>query len=656
MPTSGLDYDKHGRPARVKPRKDQDNRSIASSSSSRRHRDSSVSSSRASLPQECPAQRPASTSSNVHSEQLPSLSESDPGSPSSLSSPMLRSSSTISKSTLIASPTIPHTPASLQQYLEPESDSPDVVDAQATPKAEKPKDQCDFKDDLSKATEPKAESSKAEEPTSQAIPSNTAIPIDISQESSESKKTNVTLPSTRPEHPIPSIQETQYKDIHQPAPKHPLPPNLTFAPDQSNPGPTYTYSNVPPMQQTFQSPQLAYLPLPQQADPMITQQAVAAQGILYYPEYGPPPVPDPPNQMQYPPAPMERSRDEDPLALLNRVHYTMPDLHALLDSYHEMIGIVDSREAQIRGMEAQRATEKQHQDKRLAKLEMEIESLLKIHSTESSRLKSDVSNLEKKCKMLQNKLITEEKSTARLQTTNEELRAEKRLASKKYEEERVAMIQKQSHEKDRMAADHRGKQKASHDELQAQTRKAEASLSHMEAHLIRAHEEEKHKAELGWTKQRREIEDRYTRLQTSLEDKIEAKQKVIDEERRTYLHAREGWDHEREVMLRRWDEEREFSRKSEEEHIRTLTLKHEREKNDILRQVSHTQQQAEKEESIIKLQRDLETVRSEWEKDKYRFQRTTAEFRSTAKTLNEQNSKLQKLSEALGDVQEVKGK
>ena len=334
----------------------------------------------------------------------------------------------------------------------------------------------------------------------------------------------------------------------------------------------------------------------------------------------------------------------------------MPDLYALLDSYHEIYGVSESRESQIRTLEVQRSAERQRQEDRFAKLEKEMGSLFKKHSNESSRLRMEISNVDKKCKELQERLIAEEKSKGGLEATTESLRIDRKQAIKKYEEEKAALIQKFSLDKDRMAAEHRGKQRTLHDEMQAQIRKAEATLSHQEAHLNRAHEEEKHRWETTLVNQRREIEDRHEKLHADLEDKLEAKQKVLDEERRTYLQAREGWDREREMMMRRWEEERGIMRKASEEQGKALVARHEREKSEMVRQVSQMQQRSDKEDSMLKIQKEVEMLRTGWEADKFRFQRTTAEFKSTARTLNEQNSKLQRLTEAFGDTVEVKGK
>lgn len=654
MPSSGLDYDKHGRIARVKPRaKDQDSRSITSSSTSRRHRDSSVSSNRTALPPECPLQRSESTSSSVNLDQLPALPESEAGSPSSVSSPMLRTLSNVSTSNAMASPSIHRTPAFLQAYLESESDLPSIDgDSQATPKAEKSKSQCE-----PSLEPPKSEPAKVEPPKALPTPSD-HTPMSTQKSPPESNTKAVPVrSSSRAGPPLPLTQETQPKDFRQPAPQHPAPSSLGLASAPPTPASAYPFGSGPTGPQGFHSPQLTYLPMPQPPDPSASQQALISQGIIYYPDYGsPPPAPNPASQLQYVPVPESRMGTENPMALLHRVDSAIPDLHRLLNSYHAIHDVLESKEYHIHHMEAQRTTEKQVEENRYAKIRQQVDSMTEKHSTEIGQLKLDIINMDKRCKDLRDKLIAEETHNDDLESANEILRAERKQGAKKHEEEKAALLYKASLEKDRMVAEHRAKQRASHDELQAQIRKAEASLSHKEAYLNRAHEEEKRKLELEWTKQNRELEHRHERLLTDLAGRLEAKVKVIEEERRTYLQAREGWDRERELMTSRWEEERGLLRKTSEDQQNALLTRYEREKNDILKQMAQMQHRTEKDDASLKLQREVEALRAGWEADKFRFQRTTSEFKASARTLNEHNNKLQKLTEGLSDAIDVKGK
>ena len=651
MPTSGLDYDKHGRIARVKPKaKDQDTRSITSGSgSSRKHRDSSASSTRTTLQAECLVSQPESTSSSVILDQLPSLPASGPGSPTSTQSPMSRSISSMSGSTAVTSPSVLRVPASLQPYLEDEADQSGIIeDSNATPRAEKTRAQSEIKTEP-----PKIELQDVTLPSNTDSASTAQQPAnaDTSKAARTRSSSQVTRATT------PNLEAP--KNPQDMAPKRP-PSNISLEAGPP-PAPDYVYGSPLPNQPPFQSPQLNYLAIPQVADPSINQQAMVPHGMMYYPEYSPQlPMPMPQQQLQYNAPPSGDVAGIDPATLIHRVQCALPDIHALVESHQDFQSLLESREAQIRSMETQRATEVQQQAVRFAQLESEMDSMVHHHAAESHRLKLSMDKVERKCNHLKEKIEADGKLREDLQATNETLQREKRRMERKYEEEKTAQMQKFASDRDSLQAEHRGKHKALHEQLQAHlqihSQKAESHLALRIAECNRAHEREKQELEVVWTKRRREIEDKHEKAMSGLEETINAKQKIVDEERRTYLQAREGWDKERNMMLRRFDEERGLLRKASEEQQKFMTAKHERETNDLLKQVSHSHHKDDKEEIILKQQREIEALRAGWEADRFKFQQKASEFRSTAKTMNEQNNKLQHFMEAFGDVTNSKGK
>ena len=344
------------------------------------------------------------------------------------------------------------------------------------------------------------------------------------------------------------------------------------------------------------------------------------------------------------------------MALLYRIHYALPDIYTLMDSYRDMCGIVESREVQARTLEAQRAADLRQHEAQIAQMEKDAESLLSKHSSETGRLRHERNSMEKRCKDLQDRLEKETKNCQELQAVKDELRAEQKQTEKMHSEDKAALNQAHANEIERLVAEHRMTQRAMHEQLQAQMKKAEATLSYRLADKSRAHEEEKQHLENKWSKHRRELEDRHTRVHREMEDTLESKQKVVDEERRSYLQAREGWEKEREAMRRRFEEERAMLQRASEEQQKALVTRFQREKDDILRQSSQTHNRTEQEESIIKLQKEVEALRTGWDADKLRFQKATADFKTTARTLNEQNSKLQELAETLTDTTDLRGK
>lgn len=334
----------------------------------------------------------------------------------------------------------------------------------------------------------------------------------------------------------------------------------------------------------------------------------------------------------------------------------MPDLYTLLDSYQDMCGLLEAKEVHIREMEAQRVVDQRKQGARITQLEKDLESILNKHSAETNELKHEVSNMDKRCKDMQDRLTVEMKHSDALQATNESLRVEQKQAETRHSEDNAALNKEFSHKMDKLVAEHKTSQRAMHEQLQAQMRKTEATLAYRLAETNRAHEEETQHLENKWTKQRRELEDRQTKAQSDLENKLEAKQKVVDEERRSCLQAREVWEKEHDAMKHRFDDEYSMLQKASEEQQKALTARSQREKDDILQHYSQLQNRTQQEDIVLRLQREIETLRAGWDTDKFRFQKATADFKTTARTLNEQNNKLQKLTEAFADTMDVKGK
>ena len=744
MPTAGIEYDAHGRPMRVRRTnkdkdrdrdkdKDKDNRSLISSTSSRKHRDSSASSSRTPVPLDSSAQPseytpqnanldqlpdvkdnrsvisssssrryrdPSASSSrtpvppdsssqtsdfgqqNVNLDQLPELPESGPDSPSSATSPMNRTVSNMSTSATLVSPTMQHhLPASMQPYLAPYCESvvdlSDPVSSQPTPRAEKSKEPVEVKSAELKSAEVKAADAKPADakpadakpadakpadakpnpPKSSSLASSSDTITAVRKSSPEFVKSALSVMSSQPassgrdqqqKKPASLKSEDSKQDSRVKVPASALLP----------------YSVGPSGEQFYYSPQYAYPPTHQAIAPPPVQHAPTSQALSHYSEYGPPSghhpqqtmppeAPQPPpstyqGQWDRGPVPIRGRPDDSTMALFHRISSAIPDFHALMSLHHETCGVLEASQLHIRDQEARGAAEARQFDIRIAQMETDLDSMTKKSSAEITRLKLDTRNLEKRCKELQHRLTAGGKHNEALQAANETLRAEQKEAGRKYQEYEATLNEAFKRDKDRMIAEQRTNQRATQDELQAYTRIADANLSKRLAEERRAYEEETQTLENRWARQRRELEDRQANLRRDLEDTLEAKQKVVDEERRTYLQAREGWDKERESLTRKWEEERSLLQRASEEQRKALIIQYQREKDSILKQSSQSRNSSEAEDYVLGLQREIERLKAGWDADSFRFQKATADFKTTARTLNEQNTKLQKLTEAFG--------
>ncbi len=654
MPMAGVEHDRYGRLARVKPRsskdkdRDSDTRSTISSisTSSRKHRDSSSSSSRTTLPQDYSSQASQGVTQTPNPDQLPKLPESGSSSPSTASSPRSRTHSTVSESTSTAltSSASLRTPASLQPYLEDYNDSVDKVEeSQATPKPEKPKRRSIIEGEPSKSL-----AQLTDETASNSSQTSSCDTVKVTPARSPA----------RVEPPLLSKQKQSPKDSHRLEPKYS--DNMSVVNRSSTPASVqkYPYGSMPPGPPGPPDQYYPYLQqMPAGAGPLSIPQNVLPQAMPYYPDFGIPPLaPAPPQHLQYPPQPMDRSRDEHAMALLQRVDRAIPDLHLLMNSYQENYAMLEASETQIRNMEAERAAESQTADARFAKVEKDIKALLDRHSAEKKTMNLEINTMETKRKELERKLKIEEKDNDELNELNQLLRNERKDLEKKYREEKAALTKGFSLEKDKMVADHRTNQRDVHDQLQGTIRKLEANHAYQVADLKRGHEEEKQHIEGKWGKHWRELEDRHNKSQRELESILEAKQMVVDEERRSFLQAKEGWDRDRENLTRIWDEERTVLHKTSEEQRKTLTIKYQREKDDLMKQFSQSQGKTENHDTILQLQREIDFLKSGWEADRFKFHKATTEFKTTARTFNDQNSRLQKLTESFDEGVEAKSK
>ncbi|KAL9136963.1 MAG: hypothetical protein Q9175_001827 [Cornicularia normoerica] len=629
-----------------------DNRSVISSSSSRRHRDPSSSSSRTTVPPDCSTQTSDFSQQNVNLDQLPELPESGPDSPSSATSPINRTVSNMSTSATLVSPTMQHLlPASVQPYLAPYCESTvdlsDPVSSQPTPKAEILKELADTK----------PADAKPNTPQTPSLASSSDTPTLVRRSSPESIKTALSVTSSQP---APSGIDQQQKKPALLKSDDSKQNSRAKAPASA----PLSYDVGPSGEQFCYSPQFLYLPAHQAIGPPPVQHAPTSQALSHYSGYGPlsgpyPPQITPPEAPQPPmstyldqwdrgPISIGNRPDDSTMALFHRISCAIPDLHALMSLHQETCGILEASQLHVRDQEARKAAEVRQLEMRIVQMEKDLESKSKKHATEITRLKLDTRDLEKRCKELQHRWTAGGKQNEALQAANETLRTEQKEAGRKYHEHEAALSEALKRDRDRMIAEQRTNQRAMQDELQAHTRIADANLSKRLAEERRAHEEETQTLENRWTRQRGELEDRQANLRRDLEDTLEAKQKVVDEERRTYLQAREGWDKEREILTRKWDEERSLLQRASEEQRKVLTLQYQREKDSILKHSSQSRASSEAEDYILGLQREIERLKAGWGADSFRFQKATADFKATARTLNEQNSKLQKLTEAFG--------
>ncbi len=680
----------------VRPRrtKEKDARSTTSSSSGRRQRETSRSSNRSPPQTSRPAPSSIYTQQNTTSDQLPPLPESGTVSPSSAKSPVLRASSCTHGSTdSLTSAAQIHTPAALQPYLEYDEDEPSSnLITRVTSAGQK----SDTSPGLSFALP---------EPPTKFCDSHTATPLAVDSRRDKNQ------PHPRPASPgfFPPPSESNIADLPKASsPKlienvpfqSPSPPPSTISPSwgthASTPGllaiqpysqslayvgaqqavaPPFPIPGGFPSEHYYASPYGGpqYIPYPQAADmpmdfqpfyppPVPSQQGQASLQALRSPpiRQGSPssslgfsgdsfPGMAPPTSHPMDSAAKSagmgsksQSPEDDSVDLLQRIQSAIPDLHALVSKYRETSVRLGEREFRIKESEAQKAAALKRKEGYIQQLAKELEAVSAKHSAESSKLRLEIGNMEEKHKGLQDNLAAEKKSKSELEAAHRSLQTRLEQAERSLQEKEVMMTRNFDLWKRKISEDFGMSQRTFEDEIR-RTQDSEAALQAQLAQVHKVHAQEKD----GWSRQRRELETSNTMLHRDLDDALEARKRGLEESHRKQQLNKEAWDKERTVLG-----------KGTEEQRKVLVAQHQIEKDEL--EKTHRQSEArvrkQAEESGTKLQSEIEKLRAGWDTDKTKFNKATAELKAAASKLNDENIKLQKLTEAFGNITELKSK
>ena len=317
------------------------------------------------------------------------------------------------------------------------------------------------------------------------------------------------------------------------------------------------------------------------------------------------------------------------MILLQRVSNAMPDIYMLMQHFHETCTTLGIRENHIRQLEMQKGADAKRQGDHIDKLTNEIEAMLAKHAAKVDKLEMKINKLEDSKVGLQRSLTKETHSKEDAKTSNEKLRAEQKQLAIKYLAEKEEMAAAHSMEKSTLISDHAASQRALSDHSQAQARIAEANMTARLGELNRLHEHERQMLEERRVRERGELQDGHAKNRQDLEDALNAKIKIIDEERRDYARMRQAWEKEHDELSLCRDEERAQHRKELGDQFHDLTRKYQTEKDEVVKSMdashmahqaksqavlreqeraleSHSRQAAEAQSTISRLQRDAE--------------------------------------------------
>ncbi len=352
-----------------------------------------------------------------------------------------------------------------------------------------------------------------------------------------------------------------------------------------------------------------------------------------------------------------QASEDDAVELLQRIQSAIPDLHLLLNRYKETSGQLGVRETLIRETEAQKAAALEQKEAHIEKLILELEALSSKHSAESSKLRLEIGNMEEKQKELQDHLQMEKKARDDLESRNHALQEQKEQAERTIQELKLSMDRQSAVWKE-TSQSYSAQQTSLEGELQSVKRECQARLQTQESEMKESWAQERAALQAEWLRQKRDLEESHARLRREWEMALESRQKAVEESHRKQLQDKTAWDKERESLTHDWDQERAILGKGSEEQRKILGAQFEKEKEDMQKKWQSSQARANKqaEEAQAKLQKEIDRLKAGWDADKSKFAKATAELRNAIVKLNEDNTNLQKLAEAFGDITDLKSR
>ncbi|KAL8940354.1 MAG: hypothetical protein Q9211_002320 [Gyalolechia sp. 1 TL-2023] len=666
--------------------RDKDTGSIASSST-RRRRDTSRSSNRSPLPT---SSRPTSlyNQGNVTLDQLPPLPRSQTASPSSLRSPTLRPSTaaTSSSAPLPASAQL-YTPAALQPYLETDDD--DDLDNAQTPQASATVQTKPYFDlelvQVSSQTEPTQTTPATsppvlrdpvvKSPSPQEPPTS---PLALSRVNTRSSDPTPHLQHPRPHHfPARSPAFTQPLPFFGGHPNEqyitPFPPAPPYFPMAQAPNHPLDLQPLPPhsFYQPYSSPPQMHASFNAVRSPPAREFSATSSTMNFSSD--PPPAAGPMPAMPVGPGrPLDATAlgapkvEED--AVLQRIQSAIPDLHLLLNRYRETSGQLGERELTLRHTEAEKMNLLEQKDAYIERLTKERDEALyknreenNKHAEEKDKLRLEIGNMTEKHNELHESLEAERTSRENIEKTVQSVQAQHAVLTARSQEEKAAMSRdhndwKAQVSKDLEAKDEKVQRKEREylDQLQRQTRESDALLRTRVTELAQHHDREKAMLETNWARQRRDLENTQAKLGKDLDEARNTHAKIVKEHLEKHKHEKEAWMQERQSLTKDWQSQ---LAKMDHGSAELLSL-HRKEMDDMQKSWKSTETRLRKEhaESKSELQAEVDRLKNGWDADKARFAQVSSDLKATASKLNTENSKLQKLADAIEQVTDLRGR
>ncbi|KAI9713319.1 MAG: hypothetical protein M1812_006678 [Candelaria pacifica] len=355
--------------------------------------------------------------------------------------------------------------------------------------------------------------------------------------------------------------------------------------------------------------------------------------------------------------PSRPTSDKDPRDLHHRVESYLPDIHLLLKQYRDAQDQLDHREGLLRKADEQANFLKQ-KEYYAHSLEKELNNAANAHSTESSKLRLEVGNLEEKHRELEENLRVAERAKKDLEGAKQTLEKEIKELQKNNKQEKESMLKDFDDCKRKINQASETDKRRMEEDFDKRVKKQEDAFETHRADSLSTFAKEKDSMRANWARQRREVEGDFDRLRRDSESKFNGKQRELEEALRNERDHRDAWAREREDLLRDWEQERAGMGKGWEEQREVLIKQHKKETDDLEKKrldfESSFVKKAEAERKA--LESDKSKLKRGWDEDRLKFEKMVGELRSVAENLGTEKNRLQKMVETFGEVTDLKSK
>jgi serine/arginine repetitive matrix protein 2 len=350
----------------------------------------------------------------------------------------------------------------------------------------------------------------------------------------------------------------------------------------------------------------------------------------------------------------------DPGDVFSRIAQAIPDLHVLLAQYKETHGQLSVREELLRRSSVEQDERLRAKDHEIADLRERARTLEHKYSTEASRLRLQIGNLEEQVRELEDQRAATERFKKEAQEAKAALEAAMKSWEAKYKELEAAhatLVRTSAEERAdfdewRESTNTRNDAEKIALAIQFDKRLKEADVlaENRRQEIVALLVQEKDELRSEHERQQLERQASFDRVRDELETQLEAAQKDREDALTQERESREVWLAEREALVKSHQDDRDLLeaeyKKSKDDSDRAWIELH-----------ADVSARAEEEKARVdqlirekdELQRRYNALRSESEQEK-------SIIKSVASNLESEKSRLEKLMECYGDIAEIKSK